>query len=145
MLKHLFLLFFVGWSTLASAFDNFHEDRGGNGPTGSGLTVTITVILSPSFEETTRLCGTKTAAAGCYYKDDEGNEIIVIPAAGGWDDYYSFCIAGHELYHALGANHATGVGCPYPYVDEQNVAKEKHRHTGEESKKEEKNKDKKSN
>lgn len=125
MFKHLFLALAIGWSSLAAAeFDNFQESQGGNGPNSTVSTITITVILSPSDEETTKICGTKTPAAGCYFKDEHGNEIIVIPESKGWDDYYSFCIAGHEVYHAIGANHASGIGCPYPYVDENNVAKE---------------------
>lgn len=124
MLKHLFLAITMAWSLLAVAeYDNFHADKGGNGPQAEVSTITITVILSPSVEETTRICDTERPAAGCSFKDDKGNEYIVIPAAKGWNDFYSLCIAGHELYHALGANHAGGIGCPYPYISNDNVAR----------------------
>ena len=125
MFKHLFLVLALGWSLSAAAeYDNFQESTGGNGPPEEVTTITITVILSPSVEDTTKICETKTPAAGCSFKDDDGNQVIVIPSAEGWDDFYSLCIAGHELYHAIGANHASGIGCPYPYVDEENVARE---------------------
>lgn len=127
MLKHLFLALALGWSLTAVAadteYDNFQAEQGGNGPPEEITTITITVILSPSFEETTKMCDSKSGAAGCSYEDADGNHIVIIPSAEGWDDFYSFCIAGHELYHAIGANHAIGIGCPYPYVDEDNVAK----------------------
>ncbi len=145
MLKHLFLAMTLAWSCLAVAeYDNFQADKGGNGPAAEISTITITVILSPSVEETTRICETEKPAAGCSFKDDKGNEYIVIPSAAGWNDYYSFCIAGHELYHALGANHATGIGCPYPYVDESNVARSKPEKDPKEEPKKETKKDKKS-
>ena len=124
MFKHLFLVLVLGWSFSAAAeYDNFQADTGGNGPPEEVTTITITVILSPSDEETTKLCDTKTPAAGCSFEDAAGNQVIIIPSASGWDDFYSLCIAGHELYHAIGANHASGIGCPYPYVDENNVAR----------------------
>lgn len=115
MFKHLFLVVTLGWAlTAAAEYDNFHAESGGNAPESKITTITITVIQVPNAEESTRLCNSTTPAAGCYRKDDKGNAVIIIPAAAGWDDYYSLCIAGHELYHAMGANHATGMGCPYP-------------------------------
>jgi hypothetical protein len=40
----------------------------------------------------------------------------------------------------MGANHKSGIGCPYPYVDENNVAKEKPQTNKKDSKKDKKSK-----
>ena len=124
MFKHLFLVVTLGWAlTAAAEYDNFHAESGGNAPESKITTITITIIQLPTVEEITRLCSSTTPAAGCYRKDSKGNAVIIIPVAGGWDDYYHLCIAGHELYHAMGANHATGMGCPYPIEDRKEVEK----------------------
>lgn len=104
------LLFGAAFFLLAFAFSLGYADQYPDSAKSRYSTVTVTVVWLPSTKAVNRFCSHMMgqpipkdgAIVGCY-DPDTGTIYAVEPKS--FNDHFRLEVLGHELWHALGAEH----------------------------------------